>query len=169
MKSKRLVTSAMFTALTFVATMVIQIRLTPNGYVNIGDCMVCMCGIFLGPVWGALSAGIGSCLADLISGFVIYAPATFIVKSVMALSASFIFKRISNINNIAAIVLSSLVCEVIMCFGYYLYELMLYGNIAALASMAGNLLQMGFGFVCSIGLYLAMSKNRYIKNINGFR
>ena len=169
MKSKRLVISAMFTALTFIATMLIQIRLTPNGYVNIGDCMVCMCGIFLGPVWGGLSAGIGSCLADLMLGYVIYAPATFIIKSVMAILVSLIFKKISSVNNIAAIAVSSFLSEVVMFLGYYLFETMLYGNIAALASVPGNFMQMGFGFICSIVLYLAMSKIRYIKNINSFR
>ena len=40
MKTKKMVISALFAALTFVATMVIQIRLTANGFVNIGDCMV---------------------------------------------------------------------------------------------------------------------------------
>ena len=69
MKTKKLVMSALFVALTFVATLVIQIRLTANGFVNIGDCMVVVSGVFLGPVYGAVSASFGSLLADAVSGF----------------------------------------------------------------------------------------------------
>ena len=164
MKTKRLVLSALFAALTFVATMVIQIKLTANGYVNIGDCMVVVSGVFLGPVYGALSAGIGSMLADIISGYFVYVPATFIIKAIMALVAFVVFKILSKRNNIFAIAVASFVSELIMIFGYYFYEIILYGAKAAFVGMPGNLLQGGFGFLCSIVLYLAISKNKYIKN-----
>lgn len=164
LKTKRLVLSALFAALTFVATMVVQIKLTANGFVNIGDCMVVICGVFLGPVYGVLSAGIGSMLADIISGYFVYAPATFVIKAIMAFFAFLIFKKLSKTNQILAIAVSSLVAEVIMIAGYFLYEIPLYGVPSAVAGMPGNFLQAAFGFICSIVLYLALSKNKYIKN-----
>lgn len=164
MKTKRLVLSALLAALTFVATIVVQIKLTANGYVNIGDCMVVICGVFLGPVYGVLSAGIGSVLADIISGYFIYVPATFIIKSLMALASFMVFCKMSKRNDILAIAVSSFAAEVIMIVGYYLYEILLFGVKAAIVGMPGNLLQGGFGFLCSIVLYLALSKNKYIKN-----
>ena len=100
MKTKKLVISALFAALTFVATMLIQIKLTANGFVNVGDCMVVICGIFLGPVYGVIAAGIGSMLADIISGYFIYAPATLVIKALMAFLSSLTFRRISKINSI---------------------------------------------------------------------
>ena len=164
MKTKKLVISALFAALTFVATMLIQIKLTANGFVNIGDCMVVTCGIFLGPVYGVIAAGIGSMLADIISGYFIYAPITLIIKALMAFLTAIIFRRFSKFNDIVVVGICSLVAELIMIFGYFLYEIPLYGISSAVAGMPGNLLQAGFGFVCSIVLYLALSKNKYIKN-----
>ena len=164
MKTKKLVISALFAALTFVATMVIQIKLTANGFVNIGDCMVVTSGIFLGPVYGVLAAGIGSMLADIISGYFIYAPATFVIKALMAFLTAVIFRKISKINDIIAAGVCALVAELVMILGYFLYEIPLYGIAPAVAGMPGNLLQAGFGFICSIVLYIALSKNKYIKN-----
>ena len=160
MKSKKMVISALFAALTFVATMVIQIRLTANGFVNIGDCMVVICGIFLGPVYGVAAAGIGSVLADIISGYFIYAPATFVIKALMAFFASVITKN----KGIVSAVIASFIAEIIMIFGYFLYEIIIIGLPSALLGMPGNLLQAGFGFIGSIVLYVALSKNKYIKN-----
>lgn len=164
MKTKKLVISALFAALTFVATMVIQIKLTANGFVNIGDCMVVTCGIFLGPVYGVIAAGIGSMLADIISGYFIYAPATLVIKALMALLTAIIFRKIIKINDVVAAGVCALVAELVMVLGYFLYEIPLYGIAPAVVGMPGNLLQAGFGFVCSIVLYIALSKNKYIKN-----
>lgn len=160
MKTRKMVIAAVFAALTLIATMVIQIRLTANGFVNIGDCMVVICGIFLGPVYGVLAAGIGSSLADIISGYFIYAPATFVIKSLMAFFASVIAKN----KSIVLAVIASFIAEFIMISGYFLYEIIIIGVPSAVAGMAGNLLQAGFGFIGSIVLYIALSKNKYIKN-----
>ena len=160
MKTRKMVMSAVFAALTFVATMVIQIRLTANGFVNIGDCMVVICGIFLGPFYGVLAAGIGSMLADIISGYFIYAPATFVIKSLMAFLVSKIYKN----NNTVAVIIASFVAEIVMVTGYFLYEFVIIGLPSAILGMPGNLLQAGFGVVGSIVLYIALSKNKYIKN-----
>lgn len=160
MKTRKIVISAVFAALTFIATMVIQIRLTANGFVNIGDCMVVICGIFLGPLYGVAAAGIGSALADIICGYFIYAPATFVIKALMAFLASVITKN----KGIVSVVIASIIAETIMVLGYFLYEIIIIGLPSAVAGMPGNLLQAGFGFACSIVLYIALSKNKYIKN-----
>lgn len=160
MKTKKMVISALFAALTFVATMVIQIKLTANGFVNIGDCMVIASGIFLGPVYGVLAGAIGSMLADVVSSYFIYAPATFVIKAIMAFLASVISKNRGTF----AVVIASFVAEIIMVLGYFVYEIIILGLPSALLGMPGNLLQAGFGLVCSIVLYLALSKNKYIKN-----
>ena len=55
---KKLVTAALFAALACVATMSIRIP-TPgtNGYIHPGDALVILAGVFLGPAWGLLAAG----------------------------------------------------------------------------------------------------------------
>ena len=82
----------MLAALTCIATMVIKIPSPLNGYLNLGDCVVLLAGWMLSPVYGFLAAGVGSALADLFSGYVVYAPATFVIKGLMALVAYYGFK-----------------------------------------------------------------------------
>ncbi len=77
-KTKKLVLAALMCALTCVATMVIRIPTPTMGYIHPGDALVLLCAFLLGPVPGALAAGIGSMLSDLFSGYLSYVPATFI-------------------------------------------------------------------------------------------
>ena len=72
-KTKKIVMTALFAALACVATMSIRIP-TPGtgGYIHPGDAVVILSGIILGPVYGFLAAGIGSCMADLLGGYFIY-------------------------------------------------------------------------------------------------
>ena len=95
MKTKKLVTCAMLAAIACVATMIIRIPI-PKGYVNFGDCIVLLGGFLLGPVSGALAAGIGSSLADIFSGYAIYALPTFIIKGLMAFVGAVLLKRFSD-------------------------------------------------------------------------
>ena len=56
--------TAVFMALTCVATMVVQIPI-PLGYAHLGDSVILICAFFFGPVVGALAGGIGSAMADI--------------------------------------------------------------------------------------------------------
>lgn len=80
-KLHRLVLAALFTALTTVMTMVIQVPSPMQGYVNLGDCGVLLSAWVLGPAWGGAAAGVGSMLADLLSGYAHYAPGTLVIKT----------------------------------------------------------------------------------------
>ena len=79
----------MLAALTCIATMIIKIPSPLKGYLNLGDCVVLLSGWLLSPLYGFLAAGLGSGLADLISGYGVYVPATFIIKGVRAIAAYF--------------------------------------------------------------------------------
>lgn len=68
LKTRRMVMAALLAALTTAATMVIRIPTPTLGYIHLGDGMVLICGILLGPGLGAVAAGIGSMLADLFGG-----------------------------------------------------------------------------------------------------
>ena len=91
----KIIMAAMFASLACVATMIIKIPSPLNGYINLGDCVVLLAGWMLSPLYGFLAAGIGSALADVLSGYVMYAPATFIIKGMMALSVCLLHKVIS--------------------------------------------------------------------------
>ena len=96
-KLYRLVLAALFAALIFVATNIIHIP-TPgtNGYVNLGDCMVLLGAFLLGPVYGAAAGGIGSALADILSGYAVFAPGTFVIKALIAVIAAVIMKALGG-------------------------------------------------------------------------
>ena len=140
-KLKVFLFACMMAALAVVATLVVHIPVPggSGGYVNVGDSIVYVSGILPGGVWGALAAGIGSALADLISGAPIYIAPTFIIKFLMALVVWLIMRR--KLGYVKFLV-SCLAAGLIMVAGYFLYEAFVLGyGMAALASVAGNLLQ----------------------------
>lgn len=128
--TKTLVTSALLAALTCIATMVIQIKIGATGYIHPGDGFVLLCGAILGPFVGALAAGIGSMFADVFSGYVIYAPATLIIKALTAFVFGLIYQKSIKLFNkkhgqYTSIVLSGIVGESIVVLGYFVYEIFL--------------------------------------------
>ena len=126
MKStKKLVIGALMAALTCIATMIIKIPTPTLGYIHLGDGLVLLCGIVLGPLGGALSAGIGSMFADIFSGYASWAPATLIIKALTAFVAGFLFHRMQHRFNgngakYLSIILGGIIGEAVMVFGYLL-------------------------------------------------
>ena len=152
----KIVLTALFAAITFVATYIIKVpTLGTNGYVNIGDTMVLLSAWLIGGIYGGLAAGIGSAMSDLIAGYTTYVPGTLVIKLLMAIAAWLIFKAIkkANINKVVAYIVSSVVAELIMVFGYFLYESTLLGyGMTAAASIPSNGVQ---GITCLVlGLVL---------------
>ena len=99
MKNDRLykiIVSAMLAALCCVATMLIRIPSPMNGYVNLGDAIVLICGWILGPIYGAAAAGVGSMLADIFAAYPHYAPGTLLIKASVAIIAYFLFKLLKH-------------------------------------------------------------------------
>ena len=96
MSTKKLCAMGLLVALTCVATMIIQIPIpATQGYVNIGDSIVLISAIFFGPQVGFVAGGLGSGLADLLSGYPQWAIATFIIKGIEGLVAGMIAHKYS--------------------------------------------------------------------------
>lgn len=66
-------------ALVFVVTRFTSIP-TPVGYFNIGDVAIMVTAVLLGKNSGFAAGAIGSAIADISSGYYIFAPVTFIIK-----------------------------------------------------------------------------------------
>jgi len=80
-----------FTALTTAATMFLSVSIpVTKGYFNIGETMVYTSALLFGPFIGAFTGGVGSMLADLFLGYVIYAPATLVVKGLEGFLVGFL-------------------------------------------------------------------------------
>ncbi len=148
---RKQVLTAMFTALICAATMLIQIP-TPmtNGYVNVGDCFVLAAGWFLGPWYGLFAGGVGSALADLISGYAHYIPGTFVIKGLMAMVAALLSRKLlAKLPMRVGRLIGALAAELIMVSGYFLYAWAILGKAvtAAVTSIPSNLLQGTVGIV----------------------
>ncbi len=160
-KTKKLVISALFASLVCVATMIIKIPSFQGGYVNLGDSIVLVCGWFLSPGYAFAAAAVGSALADLFAGYVLYAPVTFAIKGVMALIAHFVLKAISNKKgHFLSASVSAISAEVLMIAGYFVFEVFLYGAYASLMNVLANSVQAVAGIVVGILLYNVFRKSK---------
>ena len=141
-KTRKMVITAMLAALTCVATMIIKIPSPLKGYINLGDCVVLVAGWLLSPGYGFFAAGVGSALADVLSGYIIYAPATLIIKGIMALIAHFVYKILSKKSkSTGPRVISGILAEIAMVMGYFLFEGILYGFGPSVVNIPANAVQ----------------------------
>lgn len=161
MKTKKIVMSALLAALVCVATMIIRVPSPLSGYLNLGDGIVLLCGWLLSPIYGLLAAGIGSGLADILSGFVAYAPATFVIKGGMALIAYWIAKGLRT-RPFTAKLVGGIVAEVVMVSGYLAFESFLYGFIPSLINVPANALQGLVGLIVGLLLVRVFEKHHII-------
>ena len=159
--TKKIVFAAMLAALTCVATMIVKIPSPLKGYLNLGDCVVLLSGWMLNPVYGFLAAGFGSALADLFSGYIIYAPATFLIKGLMALIAFYGFKLLHNkFGNLPSRIITGIVAEVVMVLGYFVFEGFLYGFGPSLVNIPANGVQGIAGLILGCVLVKTFEKNK---------
>ena len=170
-KIRKLVLAALMAALCTIMTMVIQVPSPMQGYVNLGDCAVLMSAWVLGPLYGGAAAGIGSALADLLSGSALYVPGTFAIKLVMAVAAALIFraatkKGLSASSVLLGQIVGGVVAEVIMVLGYFAYASLWLGKgLAAAASIPGNIVQGVFGLVAATVVYTVLSRSRAVVKV----
>ena len=171
-KTRKMIFAALFASLTCVSTMIIKIPTPTNGYIHPGDGFVLLSSLLLGPVWGTLAAGIGSALSDLIGGYFIYVPATFIIKSLTALVGYYVFhfllRLIGTNTNAPQLILGGIAGEFIMVAGYFLFEIFMLSvlndtsleasTIASAASIIPNIIQAMFGVIISTILYPILFK-----------
>lgn len=165
-KLYRLVLAALFAALTFIATNIIHVPIpATDGYFNLGDCIVLLGAFLLGPVYGAAAGGIGSALADILSGYSVFAPGTFVIKAGVAVLAALILRALDRKTK-AASVLAGIAGEIWMVLGYFLYESVFLGyGLAAAGSIGGNAVQAAAGVVLAAALYAVLYRIPEIKKV----
>ena len=153
-KTQKIVLASMLAALCCVATMIIKIPSPLKGYLNLGDCVVLLSGWMLGPAYGFLAGGIGSALADVFSGYVVYAPATFVIKGIMAIIAHWCFEGMRNkLGNVTSRIIGGALAEIEMVLGYFVFEGFMYGFAPSAVNIPANGMQGIAGLV--IGIILA--------------
>ncbi len=161
--TRKIVLTALLAALTCVATMIIKIPSPLKGYLNLGDCVVLLSGFLLSPVYGFVAAGLGSAMADVISGYLVYAPATLVIKGLMAVIAFYGRKLLSAKCKVTfAEIISGTIAEIFMVAGYLLFEGCLYGFGPSLVNVPANAVQGAAGVVLGVILIRIVEKSKAV-------
>ncbi len=162
MRTRELTLLALLIALTAIATMAIQIP-TPQtqGYLNLGDSMVYISALLFGPVAGLVAGGIGSALADWLTGYGHFAPYTLVIKGIEGLVVGLIAWRLlkgrpaPTFAGIGSAVLAIVAGGILMVSGYYAVEAFIMGK-AAIAEVPGNIMQVVGGMIVAIPVVLIL-------------
>ncbi|MTI49650.1 MAG: ECF transporter S component [Firmicutes bacterium] len=162
--TKDIVVSGLLIALVFISTYFIQfhlpLSLNSGGLVHLGNTMLFSIAIVFGKKKGAVAGAFGMGLFDIIAGWALWAPCTFIVRGVQGYLIGLIAngndrKGNSVVWNIVAISISS----AWMIAGYFIYNIALYQNwAAALSSIPGDVLQTVIGIILGLPLVSALKR-----------
>jgi uncharacterized membrane protein len=157
--TRDLTAGALAAALVAAATMVIRIPVpATQGYINLGETVIYLTALLLGPVHGVVAGGVGSALADLLGGYPQFAPFTLVIKGVEGGLAGYLFWRAlrgGTARGAAWVVRASVSCAVAgawMVAGYYVTEAFVLGlgPHAAAAEIPGNVFQVVSGVVVGL-------------------
>lgn len=159
-----LVECSLLIAMVFISTRFINIRLPISingGLIHLGNTMLFTSAIVFGKRKGMIAGGFGMALFDILSPWVIWAPFTFVIRGAMGyIVGQFAYKGSNKGENIIANLFGITVSGIIMIIGYYITEVVLYGNIfAPISSIPGNVIQIIVGAIFALPLSMALVKN----------
>lgn len=159
-QTNELVMTAMMMCLILLATTLVRIPMPgTGGYIHMGDAMIFLAVAKLGRHKGALAAALGSSLADLLAGYAVWIPWTFVIKGGMALIFSFFISEHEKSGRKFSEVLGMVLAGLFMTAGYFAAEGIMYGNwLAAALSAPWNVLQFTVGMLVAVALQKAIAK-----------
>ena len=152
--TKLMCMSGIFSALVFVITAYLHIP-TYNGYVHCGDGFIFIAACILPMPYSIIVGVLGAMLADLLTGFVIWAPGSMIIKALLAILFTCKSDKIITKRNLIMLLPAALISAV----GYYFYEALITGSfIASLAGIPATLVQAAASSIVYVALGTAMDK-----------
>ena len=141
--SHRLVYTSLMICLVLLGTVLFRIPVPmTQGYVHLGDTIIFMSVLILGKKQGAVSAALGSALADVLGGYAFWAPWTIVIKFAMAYVTGEIIDKagsaVSHQHGYNGAVTASRIAAmsaggIVMCAGYLAAERVMYGSWALAA------------------------------------
>ncbi|MBQ8296264.1 MAG: TIGR04002 family protein [Ruminococcus sp.] len=166
-KLRRMVITGFFAALIFVFTAYLHIP-TGAGYTHAGDGLIYLAASILPAPYAVAAGAIGGALADGLTGYAVWLPATIVIKAVTALFFTNKNEKIINLRNCLAIIPSLVLCVA----GYSLYEgIVITGELSSAAIIAAftqtpsYFVQVGTSAVLYIAVGAAMDKIGFKKRI----
>jgi len=131
--------------------------------VHLGTSMLFISSIVFGKKKGAISGAFGMGIFDLVSGYAVWAPFTFIIRGIMGyIIGSITWSKDRRGNNVIINIVASILSGIWMIAGYYFSEIIIYGNwVTPLSSIPGDVIQIVFAL--AIGIPTAKLLKTYIK------
>ena len=172
-KTNTIVMTAMMICLVLLTTYIFKIPTPFQGYVHLGDTMIFLSVLIIGKKNGAVAAAFGSALSDVMGGYMIYAPWTFVIKGLMAfVMGAFIEAMIRrnahraeghHVAKIAGVplmeIIGMFIAGLVMVFGYGIADAVIAGNVmTGILSMPANCGQFIAGMVIASILSAALYK-----------
>lgn len=131
-------------ALVCLLTMLVRIPLPADGYAHLGNFPIFLFSVFFGPMTGFLAGGLGSAMADILSGFGHWALPTLVIKGLMGLVIALIARKSKkNRMSSAKTFIACLAGLVVMTAGYFIAGSVMSGNIITGAAAVWGYLMEG--------------------------
>ncbi|MBQ8981781.1 MAG: ECF transporter S component [Eubacterium sp.] len=159
---KKITLTGVFSAMIFVLTMFVKVTV-PSGYVHFGDAMIYVCAVLLGSPWAMIAGALGEGLADVAGGFAMYAPATVIIKVIIA----FLFSLCKNENKLLTVKsgIMTLPAALVTVGGYFAAD-MIIDKSYAFVDIPGNIIQGVGSAVIFIVIAAMLDKAKIIKKVD---
>ena len=159
---KKITLTGVFSAMIFVLTMFVKVTV-PSGYVHFGDAMIYVCAVLLGSPWAMIAGALGEGLADVAGGFAMYAPATVIIKVIIA----FLFSLCKNENKLLPVKsgIMTLPAALVTVGGYFAAD-MIIDKSYAFVDIPGNIIQGVGSAVIFIVIAALLDKAKIIKKVD---
>lgn len=165
-KTREIVLCGLLTGMVFVATRFINIRLplsVNGGLIHMGNTILFMIAIVFGKKRGAIAGAFGMGLFDVLSGWFLWAPFTFLIRGAMGYIVGQAAEGKEGKKQLLYTLGGILISSVVMIAGYYVTEGLLYGNwIAPMTSIPGNVIQLIIGAAIGLPLAEALKKTKVI-------
>lgn len=158
---KDLVITAMLAALVYIATALLPIQIGPSqgGLTHLGNVPLFLAAFLFGKKHSAFAGAIGMSLFDVFSPYAAWAPYTFVIRLVMGYIVGKIAYDQCKGSSIKWNIIGIVASGVWMMVGYYIAEAIMVGNLLApMASIMGNVVQLGVGAVIAIPLASMLRK-----------
>jgi uncharacterized membrane protein len=157
--SREIATIGVMGALVCITTMVFIFPIpATSGYFNFGDAIVMTTAFTFGPIIGAIASGLGSGLADLLSGWYNWVIFTAVIKGAEGYIAGTLAGDHAT-RTLTKTVVAWFVGAIVMVAGYFVVQVFMYGFGAAMAEAPFNFVQMAVAGVVGIPVSITV-KNR---------
>jgi uncharacterized membrane protein len=164
---KDLVLSALLIAMVFIATRFINVRLPISingGLIHFGTPMLFISAIVFGRGKGAAAGAFGMGLFDILSGWIAWAPFTFVIRGVMGyIVGTIAYGNKRGGKSVPWNIFAMLLSGIWMIAGYYLTEVILYNNwMAPVTSIPGNVIQLVLGGIIGIPAAMVLKRTNVV-------